>query len=118
MKLIVDTDPIIDMEKAPKDIDIIVAGDVCYQQAMSAKIMRWLWLCVAKGIRVILADPGRAYVPQEGLREVAHYTVPTSRDLRSRKAADGYCVGIGGGYRIIYCGRMESRRYFIMSCPP
>jgi predicted nicotinamide N-methyase len=75
------TEALIDMDRAPKNIHVILAGDVCYQQAMSATVMRWLELCVAKGIRVLLADPGRAYVPQEGLRELAHYTVPTSKDL-------------------------------------
>lgn len=70
-----------DTNRAPKNIDLIIVGDVCYQQAMAAKITRWLWLCVAVGIRVIMGDPGRAYVPQSGLKELAHYTVPTSRDL-------------------------------------
>jgi len=71
----------INMDKPLKDTDLIIAGDVCYQQAMSAKLMRWLWLCVANGTRVLLADPGRAYVPQDGLKECARYKVPTSRDL-------------------------------------
>ena len=79
-------DDYIDMEKAPKKIDIILAGDVCYQQAMATTIMRWLRLCVAKGIKVLLADPGRAYVPHEGLIEVAHYTVPTSRDIEEEES--------------------------------
>ena len=70
-----------DLDKPPKKIDLIILGDVCYQQAMAARIMRWLWLCVADGIRVIMGDPGRAYVPQGGLTELASYTVPTSRDL-------------------------------------
>ena len=74
----------IDMEKPSKNIDLIIAGDVCYQQAMSAKLMRWLWLCVGKGTRVLLADPGRAYVPSTGLQECARYEVPTSRDLEDR----------------------------------
>ncbi|HEU0118113.1 MAG TPA: 50S ribosomal protein L11 methyltransferase [Alphaproteobacteria bacterium] len=74
----------IDMEKAVKNIDIIFAGDVCYQQAMSAKMMRWLWRCVAKGTRVFLADPGRAYVPHDGLEKRGEYVIPTSRDLEDR----------------------------------
>lgn len=74
----------VDMEKPCKNIDLIIAGDVCYQQAMSARLMRWLWVCVAQGTHVILADPGRAYVPSEGLKECARYEVPTSRDLEDR----------------------------------
>jgi predicted nicotinamide N-methyase len=82
----VETDDFIDMEKAPKRVDLIIAGDVCYSQAMSARIMRWLWLCVAAGIRVVIADPGRAYVPERGLTELATYTVPTSLDLEGEKS--------------------------------
>ena len=82
--VVVDTCDGIDMDRPCRNIDVIIAGDVCYQQAMSATIMRWLWLCVAQGIKVLLADPGRAYVPNEGLVERARYTVPTSRDLEDR----------------------------------
>ena len=74
----------IDMEKVPVDIDLIITGDVCYQQAMATKMLRWLWLCVAAGVRVILGDPGRAYVPESGLKELARYTVPTNLDLEDQ----------------------------------
>ena len=64
--------------------DVIIAGDICYQQAMSASLIRWLRLCVEKETLVILADPGRAYVPQEGLIKQASYDVPTSRDIEDQ----------------------------------
>ena len=35
----------------------------------------------AQGRLVLLGDPGRAYLPQSGLRELARYRVPTSREL-------------------------------------
>lgn len=76
----------IDMEKAPKHIDVITVGDVCYQQAMAAQTMRWLWLCVATGIRVLMGDPGRAYVPESGLAELATYVVPTSLDIEDQES--------------------------------
>ncbi len=78
----------IDLEKPPRHIDLIIAGDVCYQQAMSAVIMRWLWRCVAAGIRVLMADPGRAYVPYEGLQVLMRVVVPTSRDLEDQESRD------------------------------
>jgi predicted nicotinamide N-methyase len=74
----------IDLGKAYARADVILAGDVCYQQAMSTLVLRWLYLSVVKGVRVILADPGRAYVPETGLKELARYEVPTSRDLEDR----------------------------------
>lgn len=66
------------------DVDMIIAGDVCYQQDMAATMMRWLVLNREQGVEVYLADPGRAYVPREGLIECARYIVPTSRDLEDQ----------------------------------
>lgn len=94
--LSVSTTGFIDMKKPPKNIDLIIAGDVCYQEAMAARMMRWLWLSVAEGIRVIIGDPGRAYVPKSGLTKLATYTVPTSRDLENddRRTVRVWDVGL------------------------
>ncbi len=74
----------LDMEQALTDYDLILAGDVCYEQIMSHKILRWLRLCAGAGVRVLMADPGRAYVPEDGLLEVANYDVPVLRELEDR----------------------------------
>lgn len=74
----------IDLSKAYTKADLILAGDICYQQSMSTALTRWLHLCVTKGVEVLIADPGRAYVPKEGLTQLASYTVPTSRDLEDQ----------------------------------
>ena len=74
----------LDVTRVPSAVDVILAGDVCYAKDMSATILGWLHLCVAAGLTVLLADPGRAYAPEQGLRELARYEVPTSRDLEDR----------------------------------
>ena len=33
---------------------------------------------------MFLADPGRAYLPREGLTPVARFAVPTTRELEDR----------------------------------
>ncbi|MGB9153456.1 MAG: 50S ribosomal protein L11 methyltransferase [Alphaproteobacteria bacterium] len=71
----------VDLAKPYGKADIILAGDICYQQSMSTTLTRWLRLCVEQGTMALIADPGRAYVPQEGLTKLASYDVPTSRDL-------------------------------------
>lgn len=75
----------VDLAKPAKTYDLILAGDVCYEQAMSARILKWLSLSAAAGARVLLADPGRAYAPKGEwltcLEEVARYTVPVLRTL-------------------------------------
>lgn len=61
--------------------ELILAGDVCYERAMAERMIRWLGHQASLGATVLLADPGRAYRPTQGLNELARYRVPTLRDL-------------------------------------
>ena len=61
--------------------DLILCGDVCYEAPMARKVTAWLRACAAGGATVWMADPGRAYVPQDGRREIAAYDVPTTLEL-------------------------------------
>jgi predicted nicotinamide N-methyase len=63
--------------------DLILCGDVCYEAPMTAHIMPWLDR-MARETEVWLADPGRAYLPREGLAAFASYRVPTSLELEDR----------------------------------
>ena len=64
--------------------DVIIAGDVCYERPMAEAILPWLRGLARKGITVLMADPGRAYLPATGLEEIARYDVPTSLELEDR----------------------------------
>jgi predicted nicotinamide N-methyase len=61
--------------------DIILAGDVCYEWPMAGYAIEWLRREVAAGREVIFADPGRTYLPQEGLEKLAEYDVPTTLEV-------------------------------------
>jgi len=65
--------------------DLILAGDVCYEAPMTAHILPWLRGLAAAGAEVWIADPGRAYLPQDGLSPIARYDVPTTRELEDRE---------------------------------
>ena len=65
--------------------DVILAGDVCYEAPMTAHILPWLRRLAEAGAEVLLADPGRAYLPGSGLEPVARHAVPTSRELEDRE---------------------------------
>ena len=65
--------------------DLILAGDVCYERPMAARVLPWLDRAVAQGAEVLIADPGRAYLPKSGLSEIARHDVATSLDLENRK---------------------------------
>ena len=64
--------------------DLILAGDLCYERPMAERVFAWLSAAVAAGIDVLLADPGRSYLPSAGLDPLAVYDVPTSLDLENR----------------------------------
>jgi predicted nicotinamide N-methyase len=63
--------------------DLILCGDVCYEAPMTGHILPWLRV-MAELAEVWLADPGRAYLPSEGIAAFAHYTVPTTLELECR----------------------------------
>jgi predicted nicotinamide N-methyase len=63
--------------------DIILCGDVCYEAPMTRRILPWLRR-LAGSAEVWIADPGRAYLPREGLSAFAEYRVPTTRELEDR----------------------------------
>jgi predicted nicotinamide N-methyase len=61
--------------------DVILAGDVCYEWPMAGYTIEWLRREVAAGREVLFADPGRTYLPQEGLEKLAEYDVPTTLEV-------------------------------------
>ncbi len=69
-----------DIVGAPCKWDLILCGDVCYEAPMTRHILPWLRRMAASA-EVWLADPGRAYLPGEGLESFARYDVPTSLEL-------------------------------------
>ncbi|MBY6261314.1 methyltransferase [Azospirillum sp. 412522] len=69
-------------------IDVVLAGDVCYEKPMADRVTAWLREVAATGTLVLLGDPGRAYVPTGGIERVARYTVPTSLELEDREARE------------------------------
>jgi len=68
--------------------DFVLAGDVCYEAPMTSHILPWLRGLAAAGAEVWIADPGRAYVPRDGLVEIARYQVPTTRELEDRDSRE------------------------------
>ncbi|MBS0364015.1 MAG: methyltransferase [Proteobacteria bacterium] len=66
---------------APAWAQVILAGDICYEKPLAAKVLAWLAAARARGATVLIGDPGRSYFPREGLEKLAEYRVPTTREL-------------------------------------
>lgn len=69
--------------------DVVLVGDMCYEQPLAERLTAWLRMLAAKGVVVLLGDPGRSYVPTTGLTALARYAVATSRELEDRESRDG-----------------------------
>jgi predicted nicotinamide N-methyase len=65
----------------PEGIEVILAGDICYEQPLAGRVLAWLTRARAEGRTVLIGDPMRTYFPREGLIKLAEYQVPTTREL-------------------------------------
>jgi predicted nicotinamide N-methyase len=75
-----------DLLDAPApDADVILAGDICYEKPLAARVMAWLGAARARGATVLIGDPGRSYFPREGLVKLAEYQVQTTRELEDQE---------------------------------
>ncbi|MDQ6674810.1 MAG: 50S ribosomal protein L11 methyltransferase [Chloroflexota bacterium] len=73
---------VVDREPA-REVDVVLAGDVCYEREPSEHNTAWLRHQAHRGALVLLADPGRTHAPSAGLDLLATYDVPTLHDLES-----------------------------------
>ena len=60
----------------PADAAVILAGDVFYQRELAQLALRFARAAADGGADVLLADPGRAFLPADSLTPVALYDVP------------------------------------------
>ena len=80
---------------APPECDLILAGDICYEELMAADLVDWLRAAHRAGTPVLLGDPGRKYLPP-GLRRLAVYQVHTTREIEDSELKDAAVYTFGG----------------------
>jgi len=71
-----------DIIGSSEDFDVILVGDMCYERPLAERLLHWLRSRTAK---IVLGDPGRSYLPKEGLTRLALYNVATTRELEDRE---------------------------------
>jgi predicted nicotinamide N-methyase len=69
------------LDRAPPAVQVILAGDICYEKALAERVLAWLKAAAASGSRVLVGDPGRTYFPRDALVRLAEYQVRTTREL-------------------------------------
>jgi predicted nicotinamide N-methyase len=75
--------------REPAPWAIVLAGDMCYERPLAERLTQWLRALAARGVTVLLGDPGRAYLPATDLERLARYAVPTSLELEDRLTREG-----------------------------
>ncbi len=65
------------------EADVVLAGDVWYEQDLSNLVMGFLDRAAAAGSEVLAGDIGRRYFPRDRFQPAASFEVPVSRALES-----------------------------------
>lgn len=69
------------LDRPAPPVDLILAGDICYEKPLAERVLAWLAAAQGAGARVLIGDPGRSYFPRQGLEKLAQYEVKTTREL-------------------------------------
>jgi predicted nicotinamide N-methyase len=61
--------------------DVILAGDVCYDARLAARVLPWLQSLANLGVVVVLGDPGRKYLQTAQMQLLAEYRLRTTTEI-------------------------------------
>jgi predicted nicotinamide N-methyase len=82
------------LDDEPPDADVVLAGDCWYDAGLAARVLPWLHRCRDRGIDVLVGDPGRRFLPNDELVELAAYDVRTTTDLEDLKLTRAKVYGL------------------------
>ena len=85
------------LDDEPPDVDVILAGDCLYDAQLARRVVDWLRRARERGIEVLLGDPGRRYLPTDGLIELASYEVRTTTELEDLERKQGWVYAMSVG---------------------
>ncbi len=77
------------LDEEPPDVEVILAGDCWYDERLAERVLPWLRRARARGIDVLIGDPGRRYLPTHELVELASYEVHTTTQLEDMEHKSG-----------------------------
>jgi predicted nicotinamide N-methyase len=77
------------LDEEPPDVDVLLAGDCWYDARLAERVLPWLRRAHARGIDVLVGDPGRRFLPTRELVEIASYEVRTTTELEDLERKQG-----------------------------
>ncbi len=70
-----------DLRTREDEWDVVLAADIFYERDTADAVTAWLQRLVARGVDVLVGDPGRAYFDRSLFEPLARYDVPVMRSL-------------------------------------
>jgi predicted nicotinamide N-methyase len=58
------------------DVDILIAGDVMYEELFAREVTNWLQDLSEQQVEIVVADPGRHFLDKTRLVELESYCLP------------------------------------------
>ena len=97
------------LDEPPPPCEVLLAGDVSYEGPMAERMTAWFRGAAANGVRVLIGDPGRAYLP-DGLERLATYRVRTSREIEEAELTEATVYALSSSIAIppAPCGSARS----------
>ena len=74
-------DPVNDLAGQPADWDVVMVGDLFFEQPLARELEAWLRDLLRQDVKILTGAPQRTYLPRKGLENVATYAVQTTSDL-------------------------------------
>ncbi len=71
---VIGDDLLADSASRPR-VDVILVGDLFYDQGLTDRVTAFLDICLASGTSVLIGDPGRTTLPRARMRLIAEYHV-------------------------------------------
>lgn len=71
------------LDAAIPEVDVILAGDVFYEEIMARRFLAFLRRARAAGVDVLVGDPARTYFPRDAFTQVAEYAIETTKEIES-----------------------------------
>ena len=76
------------LDGAAPDADLILIGDVFYDEAVARRVLPFARLCRDAGCDVLVGDPGRKSLPVAALQRIAAFPVPDFGDVAGAATPD------------------------------
>jgi predicted nicotinamide N-methyase len=71
------------LDGARGDAEVVLAGDVFYSKDMAERVQRFMERAASRGVRVLVGDPGRTFLPHDWLQLLTTYQVPTTDGIEN-----------------------------------